>query len=97
MQKITLDNKEYELPEIDFGAMRKLSKLGFKMGDMSQLNENPFEFVSIMVAYITNTTLDEADKIINNSFKTGDEFAALVSKLSEWFANSDFFAKMQAK
>ena len=96
MAKITLDKIEYELPELDFGAMRQLSKLGFKMTDMSQFNENPFEFVSIMVAFITNTSLKEADKIVDNSFKTGKEFTELVTKLSDWFVNSDFFAKMQA-
>lgn len=97
MEKITLNNVEYKMPELDFGAMRKLGKLGFKMTDMGKINDNPFEFVSIMVAFITDTSLEEADKIMDKSFKTMEEFADIVKKISDWFANSDFFAKMQAK
>lgn len=97
MEKITLAGKEYVLPELNFGAMRKLSKLGFNFNDTEEMQENTFEFVSIMVAYITDTTLEEADEIIDGSFSNGEEFVALVKKLSNWFATSDFFKKMQAK
>ena len=97
MEKITLAGKEYVLPELNFGAMRKLSKLGFNFNDIEEMQENEFEFISIMVAYITGTTLDEADIIIDESFETGEEFVEIVKKLSNWFAESDFFKKMQAK
>ena len=97
MEKITLAGKEYVLPELNFGAMRKLSKLGFNFNDTEEMQENTFEFVSIMVAYITDSTLEDADEIIDGSFSTGEEFVELVKKLSNWFATSDFFKKMQAK
>ena len=97
MEKITLAGKEYVLPELNFGAMRKLSKLGFNFNDTQEIQDNTFEFISIMVAYIADVSLDEADKIIDESFSSGEEFVELVKKLSNWFATSDFFKKMQAK
>ena len=97
MEKITLAGKEYVLPELNFGAMRKLSKLGFKFNDIEEMQENTFEFCSLMVAYITGVTVDEADTIIDESFSSGEEFVQLVKTLSNWFATSDFFKKMQAK
>lgn len=97
MEKITLAGKSYELPELNFGAMRKLGKLGFRLTDTASVSENPFEFMSIMVAYITDSTLDEADIIIDNSFANRDEFGKLTEKIVKWFTESDFFKKMQAE
>ena len=96
MNKITLANKEYELPEINFGAMRKLGNLGFKFDQINEIQEKPFNFISIMVAFITDSTIEEADEIIDNSFKTAKEFNEMTEKLVQWFADSDFFKKMQA-
>lgn len=96
MEKITLAGKEYVLPEIDFGAMRKLSKLGFNISDLQNIQDHMFDAMSSMVAFITNSTLNDADKIIDNSFKTAEEFTALTEKLVTWLVNSDFFRKMQA-
>lgn len=97
MEKITLAGREYELPELNFGAMRKLSKLGFNISEIDNLQDHIFDVLSAMVAFITNSTLDEADNIIDASFTTGDEFSSLTEKLITWFSNSDFFKKMQAE
>lgn len=96
MEKITLAGKDYELPEINFGAMRKLGKLGFNISDLQNIQDHIFDVMASMVAFITDSTLGEADVIIENSFTTSDEFTALTEKLVTWFANSDFFKKMQA-
>ncbi len=96
MNKITLAGKEYELPKINFGAMRKLGGLGFKFDKIDEIQEKPFDFISVMVAFITDSTIDEADEIIDESFSNAKEFNDLVEKLGKWFADSDFFKKMQA-
>lgn len=96
MEKITLAGKEYELPELNFGIVRKLGRLGFSLVDVTSISSKMADFMSACVAVITNSTLEEADKIIDASFSSGNEFAELVEKLSKWVIESDFFRKMQA-
>lgn len=95
MNKITLAGTEYELPELNFGAMRKLGKLGFNFLDPSMIEDNFAEFLSIMVAYVTNNTLDDADKIIDGELKNGN-FGDVADTLSKWFSESDFFKQLLA-
>ena len=97
MEKITLAGVEYELPVINFGGVRKLSKLGFNFNSIEEMEQNKFEFMSIMVAFITNKTLEEADDIIENSYNNADELIELIEKLAQYFRESDFFKKMQAE
>lgn len=95
MNKITLAGTEYELPELNFGAMRKLGGLGFNFLDPKMIESNFAQFMSIMVAFITNSTLDEADKIIDKEIDN-ERFGDLAEQLSRWFSESDFFKKMLA-
>lgn len=95
MNKITLAGIEYELPELNFGAMRKIGKLGFNFLDPSMIESNFAEFLSIMVAYVTNKTIDEADELIDNEIKNGN-FGEIAETISKWFSESDFFKSMLA-
>ena len=97
MEKITLNKKEYELPKLDFGGMRKLSNLGFKITSLKDIDENPFDFCSISIAFITNNTVEDADKILDEHIKSVEDFTDLITILSNWLVKSDFFGKMQAK
>ena len=97
MEKITLADKEYELPEITFGVIRKLGKLGFTLTDFTNIEENFADYIAACVAFITNSTLEEADEIIDNSFTTAEEFGGLTNTLVQWMVESDFFKKMQAE
>lgn len=97
MEKITLAGVEYELPPINFGGVRKLSNLGFNFSSIEEMENNKFEFMSIMVAYITNKSVEEADEIIDKSFNDADELLELIEKLATYFRESDFFKKMQAE
>lgn len=96
MGKITLAGKEYELPELNFGIVRKLGKLGFNLVNFTDISDRMVDFISACVAVITNSTLEEADKIIDASFSNAEEFGELLEKLSKWVIESDFFRKMQA-
>lgn len=97
MEKITLAGKEYVLPEITFGVIRKLGKLGFTLTDFTNIEDNFADYIAACVALITNSTLDEADEIIDNSFTTAEEFGELTNALIQWMVQSDFFKKMQAE
>lgn len=97
MEKITLAGKDYELPEVTFGVIRKLGKLGFTLTDFTNIEENLADYIAVSVAFITNSTLEEADEIIDNSFASAEEFGELTNKLIQWMVKSDFFKKMQAE
>lgn len=96
MEKITLAGKEYVLPELNFGIVRKLGRFGFNLIDFSDISNKMADFMSACIAVITNSTLEEADKIIDASFSNAEEFGTLLEKLSKWIIESDFFRKMQA-
>ena len=97
MEKITLNTIEYDLPKLDFGGMRKLSNLGFKITSLNDIDDNPFDFCAVSVAFITNKTVEEADTMLDEHIKNVEDFTDLITILSNWLVKSDFFGKMQAK
>lgn len=92
MEKITLAGKDYELPKVSFGTLSALGKLGFN----TQLLDDPIGFLPIVVAYIANVTIKEAENILEEDCYNVTKLRELSNILRGWIVNSDFFKDQQA-
>lgn len=90
MEKIKINEKEYELRKIDFNAVCELEDLGFsplKIGDKS------FSSIRALVAFIAKCDIFKASKEIENHIAKGgklDDFYPLITMVT----NSDFFRNL---
>lgn len=93
MNKIIINEKEYEIPEINFSAVRRLEKLGV---DFESAQEQPFSFISSLVALTIKSNNDVADNEIEQHLDKGGSINDFMP-LMEAVANSSFFQKLAKK
>lgn len=93
MEKITLLDKEYQLPELDFGVLEEMADLV----DGGNIRANSFTFLRVVVAYVTGSDMDGAKELLNKECKKMSRINELMSQVNNWFGKSDFFEEEQAE
>ena len=87
--KITINSKEYEVPEINFGTMCELEDMGI---DILNIQNKSFNFIRGLVTLTIGGNLQKATEEIDAHLNNGgsiDDFVALIEAVT----NSDFFQK----
>lgn len=87
-KKITINGKDYELPIINFRAVRQLEKNGL---DFNNIEEEVFSSLSALVALTINADLETADKEIEEHAEKNNTIEDIANILFERLQNSDFF------
>ena len=91
---MTINGKEYELKKIDFKALVKLEKLGLTIPVISNIEDNYWGALSVLMAYIMgDKNTDRADVEIEQHIENGgslDDF----TQLFEMLTKSDFFMNL---
>ena len=92
-KSIIINSKEYKVPEINFGAICKLEKLGVNFND---IESQTFNFICGLVAYTIDGSMEKAGKEIDEHIKNGgsvDNFNVLIKAVTD----SDFFQNLTKK
>ena len=90
---ITINSKEYKIPEFNFETICELEDLGINFQDIS---EKSFSFIRGLVAYTTKKTLKNASQEIENHIENGGKLEDFVP-LYEAVTNSSFFQNIAKK
>lgn len=87
---VTINGKEYKLPNIDFTAMCELEDRGFSV---TEFTKKLLSSTAILVGYTANVSNDKAKEMLNNEVKEKgiDGFSNISQVLIEHLAQSDFF------
>ena len=91
-KSITINGKEYKIPEINYGAICRLEELGMDFQDSTKA----FSYVRALVALTEDCTLKKATDEIDAHIKNGgnfEDFTPLISAIGE----SDFFQNLSKK
>ena len=92
-KSITINSKEYKVPEINFGAICKLEKLGVNFND---IEGQTFNFICGLVAYTIGADMNKAGKEIDEHISNGgsiQDFMPLIKVVTD----SDFFQNLTKK
>ena len=87
-KKITINGKEYELPQINFKAIVELEKLGVDFAEMRE-----FGTILAVTAYTIKGTTDKASEEIESHIENGgkiDDFVPLIKVVTD----SSFFQNL---
>lgn len=87
MEKIKINEKEYELRKIDFNAVCDLEDLGLSL---TKIGDKSFSSIRALVAFITESNVIKASEEIEKHIEKGgklDDFAPLFTMVYQ----SDFF------
>ena len=92
-KSITINSKEYKVPEINFGTICDLEDLGINFND---IEHKSFNFIRGLVAYTIGCDTRRANKEIEEHIGNGgglDDFMPLIKAVTE----SDFFQNLAKK
>lgn len=94
-----INGKNYQLPEIGHGTIRKLKRMGVDL--MAGQEIDPLETVSGIVALAMGCGIDRADKEIDLHINNGHDYLALLEEAGQEFNNalvaSNFFKALVRK
>lgn len=92
-KSITINSKEYKVPEFNFGTLCELEDLGIDFGN---IENKSFGFIRALVAITINADTKKAENEINAHLENGGSFDDFTPIL-EAFTTSDFFQKLSKK
>lgn len=92
-KSIIINSKEYKVPEIDYGAICKLEKLGI---DFNDIEGQTFTFIRGLIAYTIGCSIDKANQEIEKHIANGGSFQDF-NDLYKAVADSDFFQNLTKK
>ena len=90
MEKIKINEKEYELRKIDFNAVCELEDLGMSIVD---IKNKTFSSIRALVAFVERCDLDKAGKEVEAHLTNGGKVNDFTS-LFEMVSKSDFFRNL---
>lgn len=90
MNKVKINGKEYQLKNIDFGAMCELEELGF---DIKNVEKKSFSTIRALVAFTMGVSIEKAGQEIEEHLANGGKFDDF-APISQSFSESDFFTKL---
>lgn len=90
-KSITINSKEYKIPEINFKAICEIEDLGVDFSKVSSL-----KFISGLLAYTIGCDMDTAMNEIEEHIKNGGSLDSL-NVLVEAVYQSSFFQQMMKK
>lgn len=90
---ITINSKEYKIPEFNFGTLCELEDLGVNFND---IQNKSFNLIRSLVAYVTDKSLKNAGNEIEEHIANGGGFEDFLP-LVEAVTNSSFFQNQTKK
>lgn len=90
MEKIKINEKEYELRKIDFNAVCELEDLGMSIID---IKDKTFKSIRALVAFVMKCDLDKAGKEVESHLANGGKIKDF-TPLFEMISESDFFRNL---
>ena len=92
-KSIIINGTEYDIPKFTFSAICSLERKGL---DFQNIEKESFNFINILVSFVTGVSTQKAADIIDEHIKNGgslDDFTPLIEAL----VNSDFFQSLSKK
>lgn len=90
MEKIKINEKEYELRKIDFNAVCELEDLGMSI---INIKDKTFKSIRALVAFVMKCDLDKAGKEVESHLANGGKINDF-TPLFEMISKSDFFRNL---
>lgn len=90
MEKIKINEKEYELRKIDFNAVCELEDLGMSIVD---IKNKTFSSIRALVAFVERCDFDKAGKEVEAHLTSGGKVNDF-TPLFEMVSKSDFFRNL---
>lgn len=87
---VTINGREYEVPQMDFNTVVELEENGVSLLAMSEDNPKIATMLRAFVAWIMNTSAKRAGQEIQEHLANGGNLIDLVSVLTEALENSGF-------
>lgn len=93
METIIINEKEYKLKQINFGAICQLEKLGLSITSLQNIQENYFSAIQSLTAFVIGCDKEKASEEIENHIAKGGSLNDF-TPLFEMITNSDFFQNL---
>ena len=87
---VTINGKEYEIPELDFNTVVELEENGVSLLSMSEENPKIATMLRAFVAWVMGTSAKKAGQEIQAHLMNGGTLVDLVSALTEALEESGF-------
>lgn len=91
---MTINGKEFDVPELDFGAMCKLEADGLSIADLSK---RPLGFLAGFVGLAVGGGMAGGEAAITEHLAAGGKLDELTAALDEAIGKSGFFKKTPVK
>lgn len=90
---ITINNKQYEMPEWNFGNIRKIEKNGLSIVKIFDPANYMFTFLNAFVAVTVGCDSEQADYLIDQHVQGGGDITELFKEFSQSLTDSPFFKR----
>lgn len=93
MNRITINQKSYNIPELGFKQMREMEEKGFNIIDIVP-NMKVFSIASAFTAVVADCDAKEADRLIEQHCLGGGNILDIVEAFKEAMEESGFFKSL---
>lgn len=97
VRTVVINNKTYKVPELTFGAVRKLEEYGFSVMKIADINSNQFTAIHAFTMLVCDVDSDEADRLLQQHVLGGGDYSAIMNVFYKAITESDFFTQMLKK
>lgn len=99
MKNISINGREYPVPELTFNGVCDLSEAGIDISQLKAIQKKPFVLARGIVAWIVGIDSETAGNMITNHVKNGGDmtqlFDGLFAAFTEAIENSGFLQSLQ--
>lgn len=94
MATVKINNKNYELPEINYATITALEEAGFPVVNPMQVSDMPLKSMNAFVMVTIGCDYNEAVEIVGQHILGGGDVLGLLMKFVNTLLESPFFRKM---
>lgn len=93
MNRVTINNREYNIPEVDFDTICQLEENGVYLLNMDRKNPKIATMLRGIVAWIMDVEPERASKEIQAHIQNGGDIGEILTAVTQAVTNSGFFSQ----
>lgn len=97
MDFVTINEKEYRIPEVDFDAICRLEENGVYLLNMDRKNPKTATMLRGIVAWIMDVEPERASKEIQEHIQNGGDIGEILNAVTRAVTHSGFFRQNSAQ
>ena len=92
-----INGRDYRIPELDFGTVRRLEENGISFFDLQKPKKKYFSIITAFAGLATQMEPEEVDFVLQQHLLGGGSFEGYLEEITKAVETSGFFQAMMKK